>query len=108
MPDKVLERLLVEVNAALDDGSISPADRRLLERVRVDLEAAGRDAAGAGAGHAHVPAPKAVPAPPAAAPRSGSQLRETLSAAVERLETKHPELTSLIGKTLDALSDLGL
>lgn len=99
MPDKALERLLVEVNSALDDGSISQADRSLLERVREDLEAANRAAS----------APVAVPAPPArAGGRSASQLRETLSAAVERLEMQHPELTSLLGKTLDALSDLGV
>ncbi len=35
-------------------------------------------------------------------------LGEQLSAALERFEVAHPQLTSLVGKIADALSDLGI
>ena len=39
--------------------------------------------------------------------RSGS-LGDQLSAAVERFEVAHPQLTQLVGRVADALSDLGI
>jgi hypothetical protein len=97
MPDRTLEQLLVEVDAALASDHLSDADRTLLERVRQDLAAA-----------KHAPATPPVAAAQPSARAGSSQLRETLSSAIERLETQHPRLTSLLGKTLDALSDVGL
>jgi DNA anti-recombination protein RmuC len=35
-------------------------------------------------------------------------LREQLNGAVERFEQSHPQLTAIVGRIADALSDLGI
>jgi len=87
MTAKTLQELVIEVDAVLRNYVIANEDRPLLERLRADLEAA------------LASRPSAEPA---------SSLRNNLQAAIRGLELDHPRLTSLLSKTLDTLSDLGL
>ena len=85
---KPLQELLAELDAALRAGStIDPEDRALLERVHSELELA------------------------LATPRSSATphtLRESLRDALDRLQAEHPQLSGLLSRTLDTLSDLGI
>lgn len=45
---------------------------------------------------------------PGDATGEGESLGDQLSAAVERFEVAHPQLTSLVGRIADALADLGI
>ena len=86
MPDKTIHELLVELEASLRGGdAINDEDRALVRDLHADLNAA--------------------VAKPAAAP---ANLRPNLSAAVDSLSARHPRLSSLLSRALDALSDVGL
>lgn len=87
MPTKSLEELQREVDAALRGGAIPDADRPLLQQVRADLELAL-----AKSDQAEVP----------------HTLRERLQAAIDRFENEHSDLTILLVKALDTLSELGV
>jgi hypothetical protein len=80
MSQRHLKELIAEIETSLRSDAITPQDRAMLEQVHADLTAE--------------------------QPASG--LRNTLSAAIERVEDEHPQLTALLAKALDALSDVGL
>ena len=86
MDPKALEELIAEIDSSLE-GNLSSADRARLEQVRADLATA----LAAELEEHHAPS-----------------LRARLRSALEQLEGEHPQLTSLLGKTLDALSDVGV
>jgi hypothetical protein len=87
MPTKSLEELQVEVEAALRSASMKEDDRALLKQVQSDLQTAL-----AKPEQAHVP----------------HTLRESLREAIDRFQSDHPGLTSMLAKTLDTLSDIGV
>ena len=87
MTDKHLKDLAAELQTSLKNGAVSEADRTVLEQVHTEVQAALSD-----------PAPRPAPV----------SLREKLQDAIERLEGEHPHITSLLSKSLDALSDLGI
>jgi hypothetical protein len=84
MTQRHLKELIAEIEASLQSDAITPPDRAMLEQVHADLTASLI---------ADQPAPG---------------LRNTLNAAIERLENEHPQLTTLLAKALDVLSDVGL
>ena len=88
MTDKHLKELASEIGASLQDDSVSARDRAVLEQVHTELQAV-----------------LSEPAPPAKPPLS---LRDKLTHAIEQLEGEHPRLTSLLSKSLDVLSDVGI
>ena len=91
MTQRPLQELLAELELTLrSGGKISPEDRALLERVQVDLEVA------------------LASQPPAAAPAEPHSLRDSVREALDRVQVEHPRLSSLLSRTLDALSDLGV
>ena len=91
MTQRPLHDLLAELESTLRSGGhISPEDRALLERVHVDLEVA------------------LASQPPAAGPAEPHSLRDNIRAALDRMSAKHPKLSSLLSRTLDTLSDLGV
>jgi len=55
--------------------------------------------------HSELQAALVVPAPLASPPVG---LRDQLSRAIEQLEGEHPRLTSLLSKSLDLLSEVGI
>jgi len=88
MTDKHLEELASEINASLRTGAVAEKDRAVLEDVHSELQAV-----------------LSAPAPVAEPPRS---LLDKLTQAIEQLESDHPRLTSLLSKSLDLLSDVGI
>jgi ElaB/YqjD/DUF883 family membrane-anchored ribosome-binding protein len=91
MTAKTLQDLLTEVETVLRDSATSAKDRTVLDNVRTELKAA-------------LTSVTTQPPAPAEAPTLRSQLQE----AVENLEREHPRLTSLLARTLDLLSDVGV
>ena len=88
MTDKHLKDLATEIETSLQNDAVTEADRAVLEQVHPELQAV-----------------LARPAPLASRPAG---LRDKLSHAIERLEGEHPRLTSLLSKSLDVLSDVGI
>lgn len=89
MTERPLRELLSELEQTLRSGTpITPEDRALLSRVRADCEAA------------LAPQPSAAGAPPT--------LRGNIRDALDRMQAEHPKLSSLLSRTLDTLSDLGV
>jgi len=88
MTDKHLEQLAKEIEMSLQNGAVTEQDRTVLKQVHSELQAA------------------LVVPDPLASPPVG--LREQLSRAIEQLEGEHPRLTSLLSKSLDLLSELGI
>jgi hypothetical protein len=88
MTDKHLEQLAEEIETSLQSGAVTEQDRTVLKQVHSELQAA-----------------LAVPVPLASPPAG---LRDQLSRAIEQLEGEHPRLTSLLSKSLDLLSDVGI
>ena len=87
MPDEHLKNLAHEIEDSLRSPAVPERDRALLEDVHAELKTA-------------------LSSPPQSV--GTASLRNKLSVAVERLEGEHPRLTSLLSKTLDALSDIGV
>lgn len=87
MTDKHLKDLAAEIETSLQSGAVTEGDRAVLEQVHSEVQAA-----------LSTPAPRTAPV----------SLRDKLNDAIERLEGEHPRLTSLLSKSLDALSDLGI
>jgi hypothetical protein len=88
MSDKHLEELAGEIGSSLQGGAVTERDRAVLEPLHTELQAA-----------------LAAPTPQAKPPLG---LRDKLKHAVEQLEGEHPRLTSLLSKSLDLLSDVGI
>jgi len=88
MTDKHLEELASEIETSLQSGAVTEQDRTVLKQVQCELQAV-----------------LAVPAPFASPPAG---LRDQLSRAIGQLEGEHPRLTSLLSKSLDLLSDVGI
>ena len=88
MTPRPLHELLHELDSTLRAGAPIPAeDRALLERVQRELALL-----------AALPQPSAAP----------HNLRENLREALQRLQIDHPQLSALVSRTLDTLSDLGI
>jgi hypothetical protein len=79
-----LKELIAEIETSLRSHDITPQDRAMLEQVHADLSATLSEK------------------------QRAPGLRDSLNAAIERLENEHPQLTTLLAKALDALSDMGL
>lgn len=88
MTDKHFEELASEIRASLQGGAVAEKDRAVLEQVHTELQAV-------------LSAPSTAVEPP-------QGLREKLTRAIEHLEGDHPRLTSLLSKSLDLLSDIGI
>ena len=88
MTDKHLEELADEIKASLRDGAVAEHNRTALEQVHSELQAVLGGAA-------------PVAEPPL-------DLRNKLKRAIEQLESDHPRLTSLLSKSLDMLSEVGI
>ena len=87
MSDKSIHELLTELEASLRGGqAISEQDRELLGKVHAEVSAAVR----AKPGHS-------VPS-----------VKPGVQTAIDQLSAKYPHLSSLLSRTLDALSDLGV
>ena len=87
MTDKSIHELLTELEASLRSGqAISEQDRELLGQVHADVSAAVQAEPGQG----------------------DPAVKSGLQAAIDQLSAKHPHLSSLLSRTLDALSDLGV
>jgi uncharacterized protein (UPF0147 family) len=84
MTDKHLEELANEVRASLRDGAVAEKNRATLEQVHSELQAV--------LGAAEPP----------------RDLRNKLEHAIEQLESDHPRLTSLLSRSLDLLSEIGI
>jgi len=85
--DRPLSEILDELHAALEEAP------EIGDEGRVRLEKA------AGEIREVLERPDAEPS---------ESLRDQLSAAVERFEVSHPQLTQIVGRIADALSDLGI
>ena len=86
-PSRSLRQILDELHAALERApEIGEQSRSALRRASEEIR-------------------EALERPEEARPGS---LAEQLTAAVERFEVAHPQLTSLVGRVADALSDLGI
>jgi hypothetical protein len=88
MTDKHLKELASEIETSLQNGAVTEEDHAVLKQVHSELQVV-----------------LSAPAPLASPP---SGLRDKLTQAIERLEGEHPRLTSLLSKSLDALSDVGI
>ena len=88
MTEKHLEELADEIKASLRTGAVVEKDRALLEQVHSELKSV------------------LSTTPEGAKPQQS--LREKLAHAIEQLESDHPRLTSLLSKSLDLLSDVGI
>lgn len=88
MTEKHLKDLASEISASLQDGAVAEKDRVVLEQVHSELQAV-----------------LSTPVPVAEQPHG---LRDKLRRAIEQLEGDHPRLTSLLSKSLDLLSDVGI
>jgi predicted nucleic acid-binding Zn-ribbon protein len=79
-----LARRLAELKAELArTESVDPKSRELLEQVQQEIENV------------------------LDAPEAGS-LRARLEAAIQHFETSHPDLTAIMGRVMDQLSNLGI
>jgi hypothetical protein len=85
MSDRSLRDTLVELETALRDRALDPQERARLQGLHAQLESALRQ-------------PKAAP----------GSLRGELDAALARAEGDHPQLTSVLSRLLDTLSEIGL
>jgi hypothetical protein len=88
MTDKHLKELASEIKTSLQSNAVTERDRAVLEQVHSELQTV-----------------LAAPAPLASSPVG---LRDKLTRAIEHLEGEHPRLTSLLSKSLDLLSDVGI
>jgi HPt (histidine-containing phosphotransfer) domain-containing protein len=88
MTDKHLKELATEIETSLQSGAVTDQDRAVLKQVQSELQTV-------------LGAPASLASPP-------SGLRDKLTQVIERLEGEHPRLTSLLSKSLDALSDVGI
>jgi hypothetical protein len=88
MTDKHLQELAAEIRTSLQDTALDGEDRAVLQRLHSELQA--------------------VLGTPAQSTEPSLTLRDKLARAVEHLEGDHPRLTSLLSKSLDLLSDVGI
>lgn len=84
MSQRSLRDTLAELEAALQDRTLDPQERTRLQSLHAQLEAAASQ--------------KSAP----------GSLRGELDAALARAEGDHPQLTSVLSRLLDTLSEIGL
>ena len=85
MSERSLRDTLAELEAALKDRALDPQERTRLQGLHAQLQAA-------------LSQPKAAP----------GSLRRELDDALARAQGDHPQLTSVLSRLLDTLSEIGL